>query len=93
MVIVSDNTATNLTIDSFGVNAVNARIASLGLKDTHLWKRVMKSAAGPMPADQRFGRLTKEIMEAWSQRVWMVNTCFETWAGKAVADTQVGASK
>ena len=57
MVIVSDNTATNLTIDSFGVNAVNARIASLGLKDTHLWKRVMKSAAGPMPADQRFGRM------------------------------------
>ena len=56
MVIVSDNTATNLAIDRFGVDAVNARIAWLGLKDTHLYKKVMKPATGPMPADQpRFG--------------------------------------
>ena len=56
MVMVSDNTATNLAIDRFGVNAVNARIAWMGLKDTHLYKKVMKPASGPMPADQpKFG--------------------------------------
>ena len=56
MVIVSDNTATNLAIDRFGVDAVNARMAGLGLKDTHLYKKIGKPATGPMPADQpKFG--------------------------------------
>jgi len=56
MVIVSDNTATNLAIDRFGVEAVNARISWMGLKDTHLYKKVMKPPSGPMPADQpKFG--------------------------------------
>jgi len=56
MVIVSDNTATNLAIDRFGVDAVNARMESIGLKNTHLYKKVMKPATGPMPADQpKFG--------------------------------------
>ncbi len=56
MVIMSDNTATNLAIDRFGVDAVNARIAWMGLKDTHLYKKVGKPPSGPMPADQpKFG--------------------------------------
>jgi beta-lactamase class A len=70
MVIVSDNTATNMAIDRFGVDAVNARVESLGLKNTHLYKKVMKPATGPMPADQpKFGlgkttaREMAELME------------------------------
>jgi beta-lactamase class A len=56
MVIVSDNTATNLAIDRFGIDNVNARMESLGLRNTHLYKKVFKPAVGPMPADQpRFG--------------------------------------
>jgi beta-lactamase class A len=56
MVIVSDNTATNLAIDRFGVDTVNARMQSLGLVNTHLYKKVMKPPTGPMPADQpKFG--------------------------------------
>jgi beta-lactamase class A len=56
MVIVSDNTATNLAIDRFGIDPVNARVAALGLANTHLYKKVMKPATGPMPADQpKFG--------------------------------------
>jgi beta-lactamase class A len=56
MVIVSDNTATNMMIDRFGVDAVNNRMKSLGLGNTYLYKKVMKSATGPMPADQpKFG--------------------------------------
>ena len=56
MVIVSDNTATNLAIDRFGIDPVNARIAALGLANTHLYKKVMLPATGPMPSDQpKFG--------------------------------------
>ncbi|RXH55922.1 serine hydrolase [Granulicella sibirica] len=56
MIIVSDNTATDLAIDRFGVDAVNARITWIGLKDTHLYKRIGKPAIGPMPEDQpKFG--------------------------------------
>lgn len=56
MVIVSDNTATDLMIDRLGVKAVNERLAKLGLKDTWLYKRISKPAVGEMPADQpKFG--------------------------------------
>ncbi len=52
MVIVSDNTATNLAIDRLGLAAVNARVAGLGLGHTYLYKKVFQPASGPMPADQ-----------------------------------------
>jgi len=56
MVIMSDNTATNLAIDKIGLDAVNARIAWMGLEDTHFYKKIGKPATGPMPADQpKFG--------------------------------------
>ncbi|WP_245632211.1 serine hydrolase [Edaphobacter aggregans] len=72
MVIVSDNTATNLAIDRFGVDAVNSRIAWLGLKDTHLYKKVMKPATGPMPADQPkfgLGKTTAREMATVMERI------------------------
>jgi beta-lactamase class A len=72
MVIVSDNTATNLAIDRFGVDAINARVAWLGLKDTHLYKKVMKPATGPMPADQPkfgLGKTTPREMAMVMQRI------------------------
>jgi beta-lactamase class A len=56
MVIMSDNTATNLAIDRFGLDNINNRIAWLGLKNTYLYKKVFRPATGPMPADQpQFG--------------------------------------
>jgi beta-lactamase class A len=72
MVIVSDNTATNLAIDRFGVDTVNARIAWLGLKDTHLYKKVMKPATGPMPSDQPkfgLGKTTAREMATIMERI------------------------
>ncbi len=72
MVIVSDNTATNLAIDRFGVSAVNARIAWLGLKDTHLYKKIGKPATEPMPADQPqfgLGKTTAHEMEMVMERI------------------------
>jgi beta-lactamase class A len=72
MVIVSDNTGTNLAIDRFGVDAVNARIAWLGLKDTHLYKKIGKPATGPMPSDQPkfgLGKTTAHEMEIVMERI------------------------
>jgi beta-lactamase class A len=72
MVILSDNTATNLAIDRFGVDAVNARITWMGLKDTHLYKKIGKPATGPMPADQPkfgLGKTTAREMEIVMERI------------------------
>jgi len=70
MVIVSDNTATNLAIDRFGVGPVNARMEALGLGNTHLYKKVFAKATEPMPADQpKFGlgkTTPREIAELMS---------------------------
>lgn len=40
MIILSDNSATNLIIDKVGIRNVNARMDSLGLKDTRLHAKV-----------------------------------------------------
>ena len=45
MIIVSDNTATNLCIERLGMAAVNDTIATLGLKTTVLQRRMMDIAA------------------------------------------------
>ena len=56
MVVLSDNTATNLAIDRLGLAHINATITAAGLKDTYLYKKVYVPATAPMPADQpRFG--------------------------------------
>ncbi|QNI34943.1 serine hydrolase [Alloacidobacterium dinghuense] len=53
MIIVSDNTATNVAIDYLGLKNIDDRIQWLGLKDTWLYKKVSLPAAGPVPADQK----------------------------------------
>lgn len=53
MIILSDNTATNLAIDHLGLKNIDDRIVSLGLKNTWLYKKVMKPADGPLPDDQK----------------------------------------
>jgi beta-lactamase class A len=56
MVIVSDNTATNLAIDRLGLNNIDRRIQWLGLKNTWLYKKVFRPPSGPVPPDQpKFG--------------------------------------
>src|SRR4051812_16759268 len=68
MMIVSDNTATNMTLDQVGIPNVNARIAAMGLKNTYLYKKVFRKADGPMPSDQpKFGlgkTTAREMAEA-----------------------------
>lgn len=109
MVIMSDNTATNLAIDRFGVEAVNARVESLGLKNTHLYKKVMKPATGPLPEDyKKFGlgkttaremaELLEQIGECHLRRADPSATGLTGWApmddkDKAVCDVALGMLK
>jgi beta-lactamase class A len=56
MVVLSDNTATNMSIDRLGLAHINTTLREAGLKQTYLYKKVYVPAAGPMPADQpKFG--------------------------------------
>jgi len=58
MMILSDNTATNLVIDVLTADAINARMESLGLKETRLMRRVFgggESAEGKKEENKRFG--------------------------------------
>ncbi|GAC1354681.1 MAG: hypothetical protein NVSMB31_14950 [Vulcanimicrobiaceae bacterium] len=56
IIIVSDNTATNLAIDHLGLDNIDRRIGAIGLHDTWLYKKVFTPATGPLPADyERFG--------------------------------------
>jgi beta-lactamase class A len=60
MIVVSDNTATNLVLDVIGTDAVNTRMAALGLTETRLLRKVgsradSESEAGKDPGNKRFG--------------------------------------
>ena len=58
MMALSDNTATNLVIDVLTADAVNARMESLGLKETRLMRRVFgggESVEGKKEENKRFG--------------------------------------
>jgi beta-lactamase class A len=52
MVVLSDNTATNMLIDKVGIAAVNGRMRQIGLQQTTLYKKVFKPADEPVPEDQ-----------------------------------------
>jgi beta-lactamase class A len=56
MMVVSDNTATNLVIDQLTIPAINARLERVGLKDTRLFKKPYMPADTAIPAgEQTFG--------------------------------------
>ncbi|MDQ3173365.1 MAG: class A beta-lactamase-related serine hydrolase, partial [Acidobacteriota bacterium] len=58
MMVLSDNTATNLVIDVLTADAVNVRMESLGLKETRLMRRVFgggESVDGRKEENKRFG--------------------------------------
>ncbi len=58
MIVMSDNAATNLAIDHLGLTNINARIATLGLANTYLYKKVFTpvTPGTTLPADfKQFG--------------------------------------
>src|SRR5262249_17759064 len=67
MIIESDNTATNLLIDLIGRKPVNDNITAMGLKNTYLYKKVMRPAEPGVPPDQKqfgLGKTTAKEMAA-----------------------------
>jgi len=56
MIVVSDNTATNLLLDRFTADSVNAEMDSLGLKQTRSMRKVLISGKDPSGFSQA-GRL------------------------------------
>ena len=58
MMVVSDNTATNLVLDYLTTDAVNARMSALGFKQIRILRRVGsggESREGKDPDNKRFG--------------------------------------
>jgi len=71
MIALSDNTAANLSMDHVGIKDVDARLGSLGMKNTWLYKKVSQPAEGPMPADQKefgLGKTTAREMAGLMER-------------------------
>jgi beta-lactamase class A len=75
MIIMSDNTATNLVIDHLGLSNIDARIQKLGLRNTYLYKKVFMPPEGPMPADQKIYGLGKTTPREMADVMRKIVTC------------------
>jgi beta-lactamase class A len=75
MVVVSDNTGTNLAIDYLGLKNIDDRIQWLGLKNTWLYKKVSMPPVGPMPADQKQFGLGKTTAREMANVIQRFATC------------------
>ena len=80
MVILSDNTATNMAIDRLGLPHIDATLRAAGLKQTWLYKKVYVPATGPMPADQPqfgLGKTTPHEMASIMERLANCNLALD----------------
>jgi beta-lactamase class A len=80
MVIVSDNSATNMAIDRLGLAHIDATLRAAGLKQTWLYKKVMLAPNGPMPADQAqfgLGKTTPREIASIMERLATCNLALE----------------
>jgi beta-lactamase class A len=75
MMMLSDNTATNMVIDAVGLKPTNDWLASKGLKNTYFYKKVYKKAEGPMPPDQKQFGLGKTTAREMAQVIEGVLNC------------------
>ncbi len=63
MIVLSDNTATNMILERFGADSVNAYLDKLGLETTRCMRKIVGanaerrgvSAAGKLPENQKYG--------------------------------------
>jgi beta-lactamase class A len=72
MVILSDNTATNMAIDRLGLAHIDKTLRAAGLKQTWLYKKVYRPPSGPMPSDQPefgLGKTTPREMASIMERL------------------------
>jgi beta-lactamase class A len=76
MVILSDNTATNMAIDRLGIAHINNTFKAAGLKQTWLYKKVGVPPSGPLPPDQPqfgLGKTTPREMASIMERIATCN--------------------
>jgi len=83
MVVLSDNTATNMAIDRLDLHHVNATIQAAGLKQTWLYKKVFKPATEAMPADQKQFGLGKTTAREMASIMARIATCKLSLDGSA----------
>ena len=86
MVILSDNTATNMAIDRLGLAHINETLRAAGLKQTVLYKKVYVPAKGPMPPDQPkfgLGKTTAREMASIMERLATCHLAFDNSAALA----------
>jgi beta-lactamase class A len=72
MVVLSDNTATNVAIDRLGLSHINETLRTAGLQQTVLYKKVYVPATGPMLPDQPkfgLGKTTAREMASIMERI------------------------
>lgn len=55
MIVLSDNSATNAVLDLVGLEAINARMASLGLPQTKILRKVFRELPSPTEESKRYG--------------------------------------
>lgn len=91
MVVVSDNTATNLAIDRLGLQNIDQQIQALGLKNTWLYKKVFMPPPANAPADQKTYGLGKTTAREMAQIMTHFATC-DTFP-KPLCDTAVAMLK
>jgi beta-lactamase class A len=75
MIIMSDNTGTNLVIDAVGIPAVNERIKAMGLKNTWLYKKVYLPPTGDVPPDQKQFGLGKTTAREMAEVMMSIQRC------------------
>lgn len=83
MVVVSDNTATNMAIDRLGLAHINATLRAAGLHQTVLYKKIAIPATEPMPADQPkfgLGKTTAREMASIVERFAMCHLALDNSA-------------
>jgi beta-lactamase class A len=73
MILLSDNTATNMSIDAVGLKPTNQMLAEMGLKNTYFYKKVYVKAVEPLPADFKqfgLGKTTPREMAAVMEYIY-----------------------
>ena len=77
MIVMSDNSATNLAIDHLGLENINRRLMKLGLKHTYLYKKIFTPvpAGTTLPADQKRFGLGKTTAREMTQLMGKIAQC------------------
>ncbi len=75
MMVLSDNTATNMVIDAAGLNSTNKMLTAMGLRNTYFYKKVFKKPEGLMPVDQKEFGLGKTTAEEMAQVLESIYRC------------------